>query len=361
MAAQKYTGGYISGTGALYALAGAAPEAASELASGFVDSISLHRALPAFLGDRKVLTALGKCLAVNVILLLGSVYVHDKVLLPVTDLIRDNLVSLGGDSAGSSFAGAVFDLSKQGLTMIYTSCWLIPVWGLCYALSLQWYQDIAQELLQLRSRTTGKRAPDVKNKMVQEGYVLVAWLILYGMTHVLLTGIPKISVFLVKILDMTSLYFGDGTVTNFLFFGMRSFVSMSHIASRTCGYMVQGICYGWYGFDYHWAADGEHYKMRFKRVEDHWAYFLGFGCPYVLIMHQTSFLVGFGLYLMLFPFTIVLSASADYAVSYNQVGIPPVHIFELPGHFANIIIKFVLSSTGSKMAENSKSGSKKTA
>lgn len=321
-------------------------QVASEVVSlavlGFVDSISFHKCFGLLAEEKHILVALGKCLAVNLILLLGSVYLHDSVLIPATDLLKSNLDTLSGPS---SIANTAFEISRQGLTIIYTSCWLVPIWGLCYLLSLQWYQDIAQELKR-RGNHSGKVSSDVKNQIVKECYVFLAWLVLYFFTHGLLTGIPKASSALRNACWMCCMYFGDYPLSKlFLLIAEYATLLSSHL-SRGCGFAMQAICYGWYGFDYHWASDGDDYKERFKRVEEHWAYFLGYGLPYVLIVTHTSFLVGFGLYLMLFPFTIILSADSNYCVSHSGTVVPILPLFRLPGLYANNIIKFVLRSTG---------------
>ncbi|CAM9473077.1 unnamed protein product, partial [Ectocarpus fasciculatus] len=274
---------------------------------GFTDSVSLHRSIPVLSRDKAILTALAKCLAVNTILLLGSLYAHDSVFLPATAIISD-FMSNGDPDVGAG----VYDFSGQCLTVIYTSCWVVPIWGLCYLLSLQWYQDIAQELAQRKNSASGKSKPkiDIKNQIVKECYVFVA-------------AVAAATLSCIRMVSNSVRY-----------------------ASRACGFILQSVCYGWYGFDYHWSAAGDDYKLRFKRVEDHWAYFVGYGLPYVLVISQSTFFVGFGIYLILFPIALILSAESNFQVSNSGVSIPAVHVFKLPGYFASIIIKYVLKSSG---------------
>lgn len=318
-------------------------EVLSLVALGFTDSVSLHRSIPVLSRDKAILTALAKCLAVNTILLLGSLYAHDSVLLPATAIISD-FMSNGDPDVGAG----VYDFSGQCLTVIYTSCWVVPIWGLCYLLSLQWYQDIAQELAQRKNSASGKSKPkiDIKNQIVKECYVFVAWLVLYSATAALLVGVPKIATLAAHVAEVSLSYFSDSAVAAATLSCIRMVSNSVRYASRACGFILQSVCYGWYGFDYHWSAAGDDYKLRFKRVEDHWAYFVGYGLPYVLVISQSTFFVGFGIYLILFPIALILSAESNFQVSNSGVSIPAVHVFKLPGYFASIIIKFVLKSSG---------------
>ena len=318
-----------------------ASEVISLVALGFTDSVSLHRSIPVLTSDRAILTALGKCLAVNTILLLGSLYAHDKVFLPATTIISD-LMSNGEPDAGSG----VYDFSGQCLTVIYTSCWVVPIWGLCYLLSLQWYQEISQELARSKNSAGGKPKLDVKSQIVKECYVFVAWLVLYFATSALLFGVPKVLILALNVSEISLAFFSDSAVAAATLSCIRLVANSLRYASRASGFILQSVCYGWYGFDYHWSAAGHDYKLRFKRVEDHWAYFVGYGLPYVFIISQSTFFVGFGIYLILFPITLILSAESNFEVSSSGVSVPAVRVFKLPGHFASTIIKFVLQSSG---------------
>jgi hypothetical protein len=63
---------------------------------------------------------------------------------------------------------------------------------------------------------------------------------------------------------------------------------------------------------------------RFDQIEMHWSYFLGFGAPYVLLVKSFSFFVGYGLFLSLFPFCILLGGISDYKAAYEQqTEVPP--------------------------------------
>ena len=79
---------------------------------------------------------------------------------------------------------------------------------------------------------------------------------------------------------------------------------------------TKACMYGWYGFDPKWIASGMDPDERFGILERHWAYFMGFGFPYVMLMENTSFFVGYGTFLALFPFCIMLGSVSEYTDAY---------------------------------------------
>ena len=66
-----------------------------------------------------------------------------------------------------------------------------------------------------------------------------------------------------------------------------------------------------------WIAANVDPDARCGLMERHWAYFVGFGSPYVLLLKSTSFFVGFGTFLALFPFCIMLGSLSSYSAPYH--------------------------------------------
>ena len=152
-------------------------------------------------------------------------------------------------------------------------------------------------------------------------------------------------------------------------------VSQSITLTHVLGWVLMSVMYGWYAFDAHWITINVDPDTRFKILEKHWAYFLGkvhwhthlscpnvhhyvytppfpiigisvtrviyiyfihssdnssdilehssphsppgFGFPYTLLVKHVSFFVGYGSYMALFPFCIMLGGISDY----EKVGI----------------------------------------
>ena len=315
--------------------------AANELVSGAVDSISFHRTVKVILSDQSVLTAVGKCVAVNVFLLLGSIAVYEKAVIPFLDVLEDRLVPLEDQNELP-----LSTISKL-LTIFYTTFWLVPMWGLCYALSLQWYQDIAAKIHASTNEKKSKPKPkpaDVKDRVLSEVYVTLVWFLLFLLLHVFLTLVPVILSGLSNSLTVLSANLKEGSHISHLVLAMRSLNNFTAVSSRFAGNLATSVLYGWYAFDYYWALNGDLGNKRFERVERHWAYFLGFGLPYLFVVRSTSFLVGYGIYLMIFPFTIILASECSYSIKSFAIP-PPIRFFSLPKLAADALLGAIFPSS----------------
>ena len=173
--------------------------------------------------------------------------------------------------------------------------------------------------------------------------------------HVFLTAIPLLSTAALHLIrTMCALLLKESAAANLVINALEFIIDSIYFLSRLIGNLGMAILYGWYGFDYHWALDGDLGKKRFERVEVYWAYFLGFGLPYLLIVRSTSFLVGYGIYLILFPFTIVLCVDADCTQGkelYLKSGINPLQIFTIPKYCTDRALAYVLPAAAAKEAK----------
>lgn len=80
---------------------------------------------------------------------------------------------------------------------------------------------------------------------------------------------------------------------------------------KVVGFIMASIFYGWYGFDATWLCEGYTPDDRYRLVERHWAYLLGFGLPYTIVIKSTDFFLGYGLYLLLYPLCIISACVVD--------------------------------------------------
>ena len=80
---------------------------------------------------------------------------------------------------------------------------------------------------------------------------------------------------------------------------------------KVMGFFMASIFYGWYGFDATWLCEGYKPDDRYRLVERHWAYLLGFGFPYAVVIKSTDFFLGYGLYLLLYPLCIISACAVD--------------------------------------------------
>ena len=110
----------------------------------------------------------------------------------------------------------------------------------------------------------------------------------------------------------------------------HTIIDISHHMGIFTGIVLGCALYGWYGFDPYWIATGLDPDERFTIMETHWAYFVGFGLPYVLLGRNTTFFVGYGIFLALFPFCIMLGCTLDYDEPYKKINkkVKPLMIYK---------------------------------
>ena len=58
---------------------------------------------------------------------------------------------------------------------------------------------------------------------------------------------------------------------------------------------------------------------RLSFIEKHWAYFLGFGAPYAVLVTTFPCFVAYGLLFAAFPAAIIIAAQSDYAAVYKRL------------------------------------------
>jgi etoposide-induced 2.4 mRNA len=74
--------------------------------------------------------------------------------------------------------------------------------------------------------------------------------------------------------------------------------------------------YALYCFDYKWNLHGVPLEHRTQSVEEHWAYFSGFGALMVLVASKLPFFTGSAVGLLLYPLFIVSAADANPREAY---------------------------------------------
>ena len=163
----------------------------------------------------------------------------------------------------------------------------------------------------------------LKDASVEGSYASLAWLMIFIQVQLLNNLGPVYSSYLKSFLTYI---FSNVTTEHIILYS-------THISSHTLvditTYLIQflGIFLscalsGWYGFDPYWIANGIDPDERFNIMESHWAYFVGFGLPYVMLSRNTTYFVGYGIFLALFPFCIMLGCILDYNQPYKKLSNP---------------------------------------
>lgn len=320
-------------------------------AHGFLDSISLHKTFPLLVSNREISTLTFKIFGANTLLLVGSVTLYNEAILPGLGRLRESFIP--DDSSGSGSSSAL--IHTGGLTkVIFYSLFVIPVYIMCYSCSVIWYQNLADNMHKAKKNTNSNL---IVKAVVDGTYATVAWLCLFVQVQLLGTAIPLL------LSNVLTKLIGSSSPTEFLISGVYNIdefwylrvarcilvacLSSGIFLSQALGLFLLSILYGWYGFDPHWTAAQINPDTRFGIIEKHWAYFVGFGAPFVLLVKLTSFFVGYGWFLALFPFCIMLGGTCDYSSPYKalKMSLPPLRIFKVAQTWTLTVLKIVGKSS----------------
>eukprot|EP01036_Dinobryon_divergens_P029117 gene29118-38178_t len=201
--------------------------------------------------------------------------------------------------------------------------WLLPVCLICYGCSTVWYQELA-DCTYKYLKGNQKSSPSKDAAYVIYGTLI--WLFLYLQVQVLTAITPVVCG---NLQPYTDLFFSrvEESYNNSypLFTWISSLLRLLSLHAvkllsfilQFYGYLLMSLLYGWYAFDPQWIAANVDPDARCGLMERHWAYFVGFGSPYVLLLKSTSFFVGFGTFLALFPFCIMLGSLSSYSAPYH--------------------------------------------
>lgn len=292
---------------------------ANVCAAGIVDVLSLHKTLKIFVNCNEVLKETFRILASNLGLLLGSVYMFQYIISPGLNHFQKI-----NDSVEKVEEG----VSSGFLSFAYHLLWVGPIYVLLYLCSMTWYQNLAE--LTYRHLHGAPKSISLKVAFSQSLYAVLVWALLYAEVMVVGVVIPSLCESIQASVD--SLLFGSlesealsGAVERGALLSLVHFMALVVLRSVSytayaVGCIGSSLLYGWYSFDYYWILNGVSADDRFAMLERYFVYFVGFGLPVTALMRLTSFFEGYGAYLTLFPFLIVLAAVTDYKQPYLAYG-----------------------------------------
>ena len=322
--------------------------------AGLLDSISVHKTFPLLVNNGEISWLTFKIFAANSCLLVGSVVLYDEAILPGLTHLRSSIVPDDLLQNGNTLARP----EQANITrIIFYSFFVAPIYLICYSCSVIWYQSLADYMY--KAKKASNSTPLVK-AVVDSTYATVAWLALFIQVQLLSTFIPMLLSYFLSFLASRSLYdemtvlfelkyqnFTGGGFISLLLTILRSFLILflknCILLFRALGLFLMSVLYGWYGFDPHWIATNVNPDSRFLIIEKHWAYFLGFGAPYVVLVKTTGFFVGYGWFLALFPFCIMLGGICDYSLPYKSKALPqqPLRIFKIAQSWTLLALQVV--------------------
>lgn len=311
------------------------------IAAAIADSLSIHKSFRILSKSNQIAQTTGLTVVANGVLLLGSIALFHKGINPLINYIK----SSDSDDIIENNSSALFDFSVYSF---YHVLWILPMWILCYSVSTVWYQEIANLTYRLSKGSPHQTSP--KSDVANIIYGVIVWICVLSQTLIIDVVIPSILAGVSEFIERNfPLLFGSIVTKLFFLYPLRS---IRYICKFT-GASLMSITYGWYGFDLLWISDGMDPDQKFAIVETYWLYFLGFGMPYMVLMKSSSFFAGYGLYLLLYPFKIMISSSCDFEAIYKKYysssssstvkSNSRLRIFRLPKYVALQVIRVVSS------------------
>lgn len=347
-------------------------------AKGVFDSLSIHKTLKFLVNSTAIAQDVAQCILANGVLLLGSIFLFHKAVMPLTSFLREEIAE--SEISDSETLSSIADVSVWSF---YHVLWILPIWLLCYACSYGWYQSIALNSYQMQRGTP--KDIGVQKTVTTGVYATVVWALAFiqiivfdKVLPLIISSTVQVVLILLKSVDTP---LGIDFFTSIIGTSVVFPLNLLGLASQVFGICLMGVMYGWYGFDMIWASDGLDPSKRYSILERHWLYFLGFGMPYVVLVKFTSFFVGYGVYLLLFPFTILISAVSSYKEAHEealiyfndpalvassarkgevQSPVGPLRMFRLARYVADMGIKYVDSKLRPKRGHRGVSNRKKS-
>jgi hypothetical protein len=299
------------------------------------------------------------------LLLLGSLFLFHRGIVPFTNYLRQAEITEEQTEALSSSLLSVTDLS---IWSFYHALWIFPIWIICYASSLGWYQSIASSSYRLHHGMP--KARPLKQTIITTIYATLVWLMTYLQTMAFYKIAPLMIELLVSFIDYSLTPSSSTSSSVFLLLtllrhSLTAPLLLLSAASTAIGFLMTSVLYGWYPHEMIWlsspssklesSSDSPASSLTplYNRVETYWLYFLGYGLPYTLLFRYSSFFVGYGVYLMVFPLSIMMSCVSDFryrrtlpaprsgAKVLEAVVLPPFRLFRWSQYGANALLQHI--------------------
>jgi etoposide-induced 2.4 mRNA len=264
--------------------------------AGVCDSLRLPSTIIFFLSSVTVRVRTCQCLVLNGVIFLGGIFIGDLVLAPTLRAV----LALGGlttearTGESASISSISMPLASSSIPLpsgasehavgewlnvfflyAYQLLWIYPLYAISFILNAIWYQDVADHAFITHGGATERKSITFQKwvaTMSDEVYRLL----------------------------LVTAYTIQITLTSFLPFGIGSILVLIQLCWM----------YSLYSFEYKWSLLGWSLEYRLKYFEKHWAYFLGFGLPAVLLSLVFPKFISLGIFALTFPIFIILAIIA---------------------------------------------------
>eukprot|EP00658_Telonema_sp_P-2_P085429 TRINITY_DN9736_c0_g1_i23.p1 TRINITY_DN9736_c0_g1~~TRINITY_DN9736_c0_g1_i23.p1 ORF type:complete len:288 (-),score=44.89 TRINITY_DN9736_c0_g1_i23:259-1122(-) len=251
--------------------------ALTEFVRGLLYAINLPATFIYLYRSETIVNRCLKCVALNGVIFLGSIFLVQYVLLPTVHAVLHYDVDAGPQT------NSVLLLTYNFIGVCFDMLWILPAYIVSFLMNGCWYQDIAEYSYLVKHNASIK--PLAKMSAVQVLAVEIYRVVLVG-----------------------GLVFQHKLMCNFAqlpYVGPVFFV---------IGFMMLAWLTAFYSFEYVWAINGWRMDKRISHFETNYAYFLGFGTPCALITAFVPFFVSNGLFALVFPMLIILATASKIDV-----------------------------------------------
>lgn len=277
---------------------------------GILDSLSLYRAIP-LIWKKGVLKKTFTLLMSHGFLIMGLSLLYDKCFTPLLELLERELVGSSDLFEQSNLVSQTIVSNTNVLVhALYHMNLVAPICLLCMMTSLFWSQDLCNHVLRSKSKETGKVR--FNHDSADSTYSFLMFVVSRVIVSLAVSLGPLLAN---KLIDISKDMYLDTM--------MGHYFHLLTLALKVVGFMVKlnglllfAVMYSWYSFDYLWIANGVISTHRFQLLEKYWEYFVGFGLPLVIVTRFSSFLTGFSILYLVFPFQIILATISSYEEPY---------------------------------------------
>jgi len=310
---------------------------------GITDALSFHKAIPVLANNAEAWNVVMKIFATNIGLVLGSKFLFHRGITPLMQKLQSTVIE-------------VTDIEPSHTTFyfLFQCLWLIPICLFFYGCALRLYQQLANSIEKPPEHSYNLRSADHhdKNKKRKKIFTpsysnttlaMATWIFAFLQAQSLTQLIPRM-------IDTVKRIHVDYVIRDYFFnFPFKAQIINTIDILLVClkyvsfagGCCLLALLYAWFAFAPTWNSNGVTPKERFSILQKHVLYFAGFGTPFVLLNGLPSFFIGFGLYLTILPFAIVLGSILDYQKPYNRERHAPIKVFQMAQEYAHDALKMM--------------------
>ncbi|CAM9182061.1 unnamed protein product [Phaeothamnion confervicola] len=240
------------------------PGAVREYLQGVQDALNPYWTVAFVARSATIRKATVRCVALNGVLFLGSIFLLHRGLLPLIHFFGHSVLHLADRGSGTDRVESLGPIGRfvdAVVFLFYQMFWIVPLYCISLLMNTIWYGKISNAAYELRHRTKADLGIAVAIKENIYRALLVFFFIAETSAAYLFVPLAGPAVSLVLVCWINALY----------------------------------------SFECAWAMQGMDLERRLAFIELRWPYFLGFGTPVALASSFWSTFVGLAVFSLCFP------------------------------------------------------------